>query len=144
MFVGSLVSMSFMLQFCHFLAELLLSSLPFWFLKWVNAVRMTEGRTRVSADCGSGGSGSGVEACEQERCRRFGGSWDEDREDEACVCDFTCQNVPRSEVCCFSICKKEKKGNFQLSNQIIRLHCFAFILRRCVGQTGRTTATNVS
>ncbi|XP_053339274.1 agrin [Clarias gariepinus] len=50
-------------------------------------------------DCGSGGSGSGVEACEQERCRRFGGSWDEDREDEACVCDFTCQNVPRSEVC---------------------------------------------
>ncbi|XP_058265009.1 agrin isoform X4 [Hemibagrus wyckioides] len=50
-------------------------------------------------DCGSGGSGSGVEACEQERCRKFGGSWDEDREDDGCVCDFTCQNVPRSEVC---------------------------------------------
>ncbi|XP_053542529.1 agrin isoform X2 [Ictalurus punctatus] len=50
-------------------------------------------------DCGSGGSGSGVEACEQERCRRFGGSWDEDREDDGCVCDFTCQNVPHIEVC---------------------------------------------
>lgn len=52
----------------------------------------------VCADCGSGGSGSGVEACEQERCRRFGGSWDEDTEDERCVCDFSCQNVPRSQV----------------------------------------------
>ncbi|XP_047662867.1 agrin isoform X7 [Tachysurus fulvidraco] len=50
-------------------------------------------------DCGSGGSGSGVEACEQERCQNFGGSWDEDREDDGCVCDFICQNVPRSEVC---------------------------------------------
>ncbi|KAF4078101.1 hypothetical protein AMELA_G00195500 [Ameiurus melas] len=50
-------------------------------------------------DCGSGGSGSGVEACEQERCRKFGGSWDEDREDDGCVCDFTCQNVPHVEVC---------------------------------------------
>ncbi|XP_062871868.1 agrin isoform X2 [Trichomycterus rosablanca] len=50
-------------------------------------------------DCGSGGSGSGLEACEQERCRRFGGSWDEDTEDDRCVCDFSCQNVPRSQVC---------------------------------------------
>ncbi|XP_066528464.1 agrin [Hoplias malabaricus] len=50
-------------------------------------------------DCGSGGSGSGLEACEQERCRKYGGSWDEDSEDDRCVCDFTCQNVPRSQVC---------------------------------------------
>lgn len=80
----------------------------FLLLKCISAVRMMAVCIRVSADCGSGGSGSGVEACEQERCRRFGGSWDEDREDEGCVCDFTCQNVPRSEVCCFSICKKKK------------------------------------
>uniref|UniRef100_A0A8B9J756 Agrin n=1 Tax=Astyanax mexicanus TaxID=7994 RepID=A0A8B9J756_ASTMX len=50
-------------------------------------------------ECGSGGSGSGVEACEQERCRKYGGSWDEDTEDDRCVCDFTCQNVPRNQVC---------------------------------------------
>ncbi|XP_030622895.1 agrin [Chanos chanos] len=50
-------------------------------------------------ECGSGGSGSGTEACEQERCRKFGGSWDDDTEDDRCVCDFTCQSVPRSPVC---------------------------------------------
>ncbi|XP_034029246.1 agrin [Thalassophryne amazonica] len=50
-------------------------------------------------DCGSGGSGSGVESCEQDRCRMFGGSWDEDVEDDRCVCDFTCQSVPRSQIC---------------------------------------------
>nr|XP_046252510.1 agrin isoform X4 [Scatophagus argus] len=50
-------------------------------------------------DCGSGGSGSGVESCEQDRCRMFGGSWDEDAEDEGCVCDFTCQSVPNNPVC---------------------------------------------
>uniref|UniRef100_A0A8C5HGE9 Agrin n=1 Tax=Gouania willdenowi TaxID=441366 RepID=A0A8C5HGE9_GOUWI len=50
-------------------------------------------------DCGSGGSGSGVESCEQDRCRTFGGSWDEDAEDERCICDFTCQSVPHSQVC---------------------------------------------
>ncbi|NXL15067.1 AGRIN protein, partial [Setophaga kirtlandii] len=36
--------------------------------------------------------------CEQERCRHFGGWWDEDAEDERCVCDFTCAAVPRSPV----------------------------------------------
>ncbi|XP_067096927.1 LOW QUALITY PROTEIN: agrin-like [Osmerus mordax] len=50
-------------------------------------------------DCGSGGSGSGVESCEQDRCRTFGGWWDEDAEDDRCVCDFTCQSVPRNPVC---------------------------------------------
>ncbi|XP_070695421.1 agrin [Pempheris klunzingeri] len=50
-------------------------------------------------DCGSGGSGSGVDSCEQDRCRTFGGSWDEDAEDVRCVCDFTCQSVPHSTVC---------------------------------------------
>ncbi|XP_030918401.1 agrin, partial [Geospiza fortis] len=42
--------------------------------------------------------GDGSE-CEQERCRHFGGWWDEDAEDEPCVCDFTCVAVPRSPVC---------------------------------------------
>ncbi|KAK5863185.1 hypothetical protein PBY51_000234 [Eleginops maclovinus] len=50
-------------------------------------------------DCGSGGSGSGAEGCEQDRCRMFGGSWDEDAEDDRCVCDFTCQSVPHNTVC---------------------------------------------
>ncbi|TDH10905.1 hypothetical protein EPR50_G00079800 [Perca flavescens] len=50
-------------------------------------------------DCGSGGSGSGVESCEQDRCRTFGGSWDEDAEDDRCVCDFSCQSVPHNPVC---------------------------------------------
>uniref|UniRef100_A0A8C5ISE8 Agrin n=1 Tax=Junco hyemalis TaxID=40217 RepID=A0A8C5ISE8_JUNHY len=51
-------------------------------------------------ECGSGGSGSGDGSdCEQERCRHFGGWWDEDAEDEPCVCDFTCVAVPRSPVC---------------------------------------------
>ncbi|NXO75657.1 AGRIN protein, partial [Sitta europaea] len=51
-------------------------------------------------ECGSGGSGSGDGSeCEQERCRQFGGWWDEDAEDEPCVCDFTCPAVPRSPVC---------------------------------------------
>uniref|UniRef100_UPI0037E850BC agrin isoform X1 n=1 Tax=Semicossyphus pulcher TaxID=241346 RepID=UPI0037E850BC len=50
-------------------------------------------------ECGSGGSGSGVESCEQDRCRTFGGSWDEDAEDDRCMCDFTCQSVPHNPVC---------------------------------------------
>ncbi|XP_072305715.1 agrin isoform X2 [Eucyclogobius newberryi] len=50
-------------------------------------------------DCGSGGSGSGVESCEQDKCRIFGGSWDEDAEEDRCMCDFTCQSVPHSPVC---------------------------------------------
>uniref|UniRef100_A0A8C1I0U8 Agrin n=1 Tax=Cyprinus carpio carpio TaxID=630221 RepID=A0A8C1I0U8_CYPCA len=50
-------------------------------------------------DCGSGGSGSGSETCEQDRCRRYGGSWDDDTEDDRCMCDYICQAVPRSPVC---------------------------------------------
>ncbi|NWY00427.1 AGRIN protein, partial [Nothoprocta ornata] len=51
-------------------------------------------------ECGSGGSGSGDGSeCEQDRCRQYGGWWDEDAEDERCVCDFTCLAVPRSPVC---------------------------------------------
>ncbi|XP_030042069.1 agrin isoform X2 [Microcaecilia unicolor] len=51
-------------------------------------------------DCGSGGSGSGEDAeCEQDRCLKYGGSWDEDAEDERCVCDFTCHAVLRNPVC---------------------------------------------
>uniref|UniRef100_A0AAY4E4W4 Agrin n=1 Tax=Denticeps clupeoides TaxID=299321 RepID=A0AAY4E4W4_9TELE len=49
--------------------------------------------------CGSGGSGSGESSCGAERCRLFGGSWDDDAEDDRCVCDFSCQNVPRSQLC---------------------------------------------
>uniref|UniRef100_A0A668A9S5 Agrin n=1 Tax=Myripristis murdjan TaxID=586833 RepID=A0A668A9S5_9TELE len=54
---------------------------------------------RCDEDCGSGGSGSGVESCEQDRCRTFGGSWDEDAEEDRCICDFNCQSVPLSQVC---------------------------------------------
>uniref|UniRef100_A0A3Q3QEC3 Agrin n=1 Tax=Monopterus albus TaxID=43700 RepID=A0A3Q3QEC3_MONAL len=50
-------------------------------------------------DCGSGGSGSGVESCEVDRCRMFGGSWDEDAEEDRCICDFTCKSVPHNLVC---------------------------------------------
>uniref|UniRef100_A0A8C9T420 Agrin n=1 Tax=Scleropages formosus TaxID=113540 RepID=A0A8C9T420_SCLFO len=51
-------------------------------------------------DCGSGGSGSGADSsCEQDRCKTFGGSWDEDAEEDRCVCDFTCHSVPRIQVC---------------------------------------------
>ncbi|XP_060914530.1 agrin isoform X7 [Labrus mixtus] len=50
-------------------------------------------------DCGSGGSGSGLESCEQDRCRTFGGSWDEDAEDDRCVCDFSCRTVLPNLVC---------------------------------------------
>ncbi|XP_078805810.1 agrin isoform X8 [Oryzias latipes] len=50
-------------------------------------------------DCGSGGSGSGAESCEQDRCRKYGGTWDEDAEDDRCVCDFSCESVPHNAVC---------------------------------------------
>ncbi|XP_054637122.1 agrin isoform X1 [Dunckerocampus dactyliophorus] len=50
-------------------------------------------------DCGSGGSGSGAESCELDRCRLFGGLWDEDAEEDRCMCDFTCHTVPHIEVC---------------------------------------------
>lgn len=52
-----------------------------------------------TAECGSGGSGSGEDGeCEQELCRQRGGVWDEDSEDGPCVCDFSCQGVLRSPV----------------------------------------------
>ncbi|XP_072771994.1 agrin isoform X1 [Nerophis lumbriciformis] len=50
-------------------------------------------------DCGSGGSGSGAENCELDRCRLFGGLWDEDAEEDRCLCDFTCHTVPHAQVC---------------------------------------------
>ncbi|KAJ8259664.1 hypothetical protein GJAV_G00172040 [Gymnothorax javanicus] len=51
-------------------------------------------------ECGSGGSGSeGDSSCEQDRCRRLGGYWDEDAEDDRCVCEFNCHSVPRIQVC---------------------------------------------
>ncbi|XP_075405699.1 agrin [Tenrec ecaudatus] len=51
-------------------------------------------------ECGSGGSGSGEDGeCEPELCRQRGGIWDEDSEDGPCVCDFSCQSIPRSPVC---------------------------------------------
>lgn len=60
---------------------------------------MTVNLVRVSStECGSGASGSGVESCEQDRCRTFGGSWDEDAEDDRCICDFSCGSVPHSTV----------------------------------------------
>ncbi|XP_057686455.1 agrin isoform X5 [Corythoichthys intestinalis] len=54
---------------------------------------------RCDEDCGSGGSGSGAESCEQDRCRLFGGSLDEDAEEDRCICDFICHTVPHAEVC---------------------------------------------
>lgn len=52
-----------------------------------------------TAECGSGGSGSGEDGeCEQELCRQHGGVWDEDSEDGPCVCDFSCHSVLRSPV----------------------------------------------
>lgn len=52
-----------------------------------------------TAECGSGGSGSGEEGeCERELCQQRGGIWDEDSEDGPCVCDFSCQSVLRSPV----------------------------------------------
>uniref|UniRef100_A0A669C580 Agrin n=1 Tax=Oreochromis niloticus TaxID=8128 RepID=A0A669C580_ORENI len=52
-------------------------------------------------DCGSGGSGSGQESCEQDRCLVFGGTWYEDAEDESdrCLCEYSCMSVPHSLVC---------------------------------------------
>ncbi|XP_063065047.1 agrin isoform X2 [Engraulis encrasicolus] len=50
-------------------------------------------------ECGSGASGSGENGCEPEKCRLFGGSWDDDAEDDRCVCEFSCLSVPRSPVC---------------------------------------------
>uniref|UniRef100_H9H689 Agrin n=1 Tax=Monodelphis domestica TaxID=13616 RepID=H9H689_MONDO len=63
--------------------------------------RIEEARPGPCEDeCGSGGSGSGEDGdCEQERCRWWGGVWDEDSEDNWCVCDFSCQTVLRSPVC---------------------------------------------
>ncbi|CAB1329551.1 unnamed protein product [Coregonus sp. 'balchen'] len=59
----------------------------------------SSGPSSARYKCGSGGSGSGIESCEQDRCRTFGGSWDEDAEDDRCVCDFDCHRVPRNPVC---------------------------------------------
>ncbi|XP_077787491.1 agrin isoform X2 [Podarcis muralis] len=51
-------------------------------------------------ECGSGGSGSGdSNECDRDSCRQYGGSWDEDVEDDRCVCDYTCGAVPRNPVC---------------------------------------------
>ncbi|XP_031422229.1 agrin isoform X3 [Clupea harengus] len=50
-------------------------------------------------ECGSGGSGSGENGCEPDKCRLFGGSWDDDAEDDRCMCEFSCLNVPHSPVC---------------------------------------------
>ncbi|XP_023187509.1 agrin isoform X3 [Xiphophorus maculatus] len=50
-------------------------------------------------ECGSGASGSGVESCEQERCTMYDGIWNEDEEDERCICSFNCESVPLNEVC---------------------------------------------
>nr|XP_023651627.1 agrin-like isoform X4 [Paramormyrops kingsleyae] len=84
---------------------------------------------RCDEECGSGDSGSGSDSgCDQERCRMFGGSWDEDAEDDRCVCDFTCHSVPRSPVCgsdgrnysseCeFKKTKCEKQMHLQILNQ---------------------------
>ena len=52
----------------------------------------------VSLECGSGGSGSGENGCEPDKCRLFGGSWDDDAEDDRCMCEFSCLNVPHSPV----------------------------------------------
>uniref|UniRef100_A0A6I8PQH2 Agrin n=1 Tax=Ornithorhynchus anatinus TaxID=9258 RepID=A0A6I8PQH2_ORNAN len=67
------------------------------------AEKIEEAQAGVCEDeCGSGGSGSGDGGeCERERCRRLGGLWDEDAEDQddRCICDFSCQTTLRSPVC---------------------------------------------
>src|SRR4029434_8134128 len=52
----------------------------------------------VSLECGSGGSGSGENGCEPDKCRLFGGSWDDDAEDDRCMCGVSCPKVPHSSV----------------------------------------------
>uniref|UniRef100_A0A8C5SXB1 Agrin n=1 Tax=Laticauda laticaudata TaxID=8630 RepID=A0A8C5SXB1_LATLA len=60
-----------------------------------------EKRGPCEDECGSGdgsGSGDAIE-CERDNCRKYGGSWDEDMEDDRCVCDYTCGTVPQNLVC---------------------------------------------
>ncbi|XP_026548185.1 agrin-like, partial [Notechis scutatus] len=60
-----------------------------------------EKRGPCEDECGSGdgsGSGDAIE-CERDSCRKYGGSWDEDMEDDRCVCDYTCGTVPQNLVC---------------------------------------------
>ncbi|XP_026571551.1 agrin [Pseudonaja textilis] len=60
-----------------------------------------EKRGPCEDECGSGdgsGSGDAIE-CERDSCRKYGGSWDEDMEDDRCVCDYTCGTVPQNWVC---------------------------------------------
>uniref|UniRef100_A0A8C9VEY1 Agrin n=1 Tax=Scleropages formosus TaxID=113540 RepID=A0A8C9VEY1_SCLFO len=75
-------------------------------------------------DCGSGGSGSGADSsCEQDRCKTFGGSWDEDAEEDRCVCDFTCHSVCGSDgrnysnECELKKTRCEKQVNLQIQSQ---------------------------
>uniref|UniRef100_A0A670Z176 Agrin n=1 Tax=Pseudonaja textilis TaxID=8673 RepID=A0A670Z176_PSETE len=58
-----------------------------------------EKRGPCEDECGSGdgsGSGDAIE-CERDSCRKYGGSWDEDMEDDRCVCDYTCGTVCGSD-----------------------------------------------
>uniref|UniRef100_A0A8C5SY80 Agrin n=1 Tax=Laticauda laticaudata TaxID=8630 RepID=A0A8C5SY80_LATLA len=58
-----------------------------------------EKRGPCEDECGSGdgsGSGDAIE-CERDNCRKYGGSWDEDMEDDRCVCDYTCGTVCGSD-----------------------------------------------
>lgn len=103
-------------------------------------------------DCGSGGSGSGSETCEQDRCRRYGGSWDDDTEDDRCVCDFTCQSVPRSPVWNSKHLSKNPLHMPWLVNTFAK-RCLihksrsvnlAVNICRCVAQMGTRTIANVN
>ncbi|KAK7884832.1 hypothetical protein WMY93_027955 [Mugilogobius chulae] len=98
-------------------------------------------------NCGSGGSGSGVESCEQDKCRMFGGSWDEDAEEDRCVCDFSCQSVPHSPVCgsdgknysneCeLKKARCEKQEHLQIQNQGPCTAAFSFISEKYLHGAG--------
>ncbi|TNN32597.1 Agrin [Liparis tanakae] len=69
----------------------------------------------VPLHCGSGGSGSGAESCEQDRCRMFGGSWDEDAEDDRCVCGSDGRNY--SNECQLKKARCEKQEHLLIQSQ---------------------------
>lgn len=106
-------------------------------------------------DCGSGGSGSGSETCEQDRCRRYGGSWDDDTEDDRCICDFICQSVPRIPVWKIYVTYKSTTRTLPRSwlvnicakrCLIHKSHCVNLSVNvcRCVAQMGTRMIANVS
>ncbi|KAL7978676.1 hypothetical protein Chor_010719 [Crotalus horridus] len=69
-------------------------------------------------ECGSGGgsgSGDAVE-CERDSCRKYGGSWDEDMEDDRCVCDYT-YGAAYANECELKKSRCEKRQDIYVASQ---------------------------